>query len=30
MMPHPERHAETPLGGEDGRRIFDGAMEMLA
>ncbi len=30
MMPHPERCAETPLGGEDGRRIFDGAMEMLA
>ena len=30
MMPHPERRAETPLGGEDGRRIFDGAMEMLA
>ena len=29
MMPHPERRAETPLGGEDGRRIFDGAMEML-
>ena len=30
MMPHPERRAETPLGGEDGRRIFDGALEMLA
>ena len=30
MMPHPERRAETPLGGDDGRRIFDGAMEMLA
>ena len=30
MMPHPERRAEIPLGGEDGRRIFDGAMEMLA
>ena len=30
MMPHPERRAEAPLGGEDGRRIFDGAMEMLA
>ena len=30
MMPHPERRAETPLGGEDGRRIFDSAMEMLA
>ena len=30
MMPHPERRAETPLGGEDGRRMFDGAMEMLA
>jgi phosphoribosylformylglycinamidine synthase len=30
MMPHPERRAETPLGGEDGRRLFDGAMEMLA
>ena len=29
MMPHPERRAETHLGGEDGRRIFDGAMEML-
>ena len=30
MMPHPERRAETPLGGEDGRRIFDSVMEMLA
>ena len=30
MMPHPERRAETQLGGEDGRRIFDSAMEMLA
>ena len=30
MMPHPERRAETPLGGEDGRHIFDSAMEMLA
>ena len=30
MMPHPERRAETLLGGEDGRRMFDGAMEMLA
>jgi len=30
MMPHPERRAESPLGGEDGRRMFDGAMEMLA
>ena len=30
MMPHPERRAETRLGGEDGRRMFDSAMEMLA
>ena len=30
MMPHPERRAETLLGGEDGRRLFDGAMEVLA
>ncbi len=30
MMPHPERRAETPLGGEDGRRIFNSAMEVLA
>ena len=30
MMPHPERRAETLLGGEDGRRLFDGALEMLA
>ena len=30
MMPHPERRAETLLGGEDGRRLFDGAMETLA
>ena len=30
MMPHPERRAETPLGGEDGRRIFTSAMEVLA
>ena len=30
MMPHPERRAEILLGGEDGRRLFDGAMEMLA
>ncbi len=30
MMPHPERRAEIPLGGEDGRRIFDSAMEILS
>ena len=30
MMPHPERRAETLLGGDDGRRLFDGAMEVLA
>ncbi|HEY0839517.1 MAG TPA: phosphoribosylformylglycinamidine synthase subunit PurQ, partial [Vulgatibacter sp.] len=23
MMPHPERLAESVLGGEDGRRIFE-------
>lgn len=30
MMPHPERRAEKALGGADGRRMFDGVMEMLS
>ena len=30
MMPHPERRAEQALGGADGRRMFDGVMEMLS
>jgi len=29
MMPHPERLAETLLGGTDGRRLFDGLVEAL-
>jgi phosphoribosylformylglycinamidine (FGAM) synthase-like amidotransferase family enzyme len=30
MMPHPERHAEIALGGEDGKRMFTGVMEALS
>lgn len=30
MMPHPERRAETALGGEDGKRMFTGIVEELA
>ena len=30
MMPHPERRAETALGGEDGKRMFAGIVEELA
>ena len=30
MMPHPERLAETALGGSDGRGMFDGLVEALA
>ncbi len=30
MMPHPERLAETTLGGVDGRGMFDGLVEALA
>lgn len=26
LMPHPERHAEAPLGGMDGRAMFQGLM----
>ena len=29
MMPHPERLAESALGGEDGRAIFDGLASFL-
>ena len=29
MMPHPERLAETLLGGTDGRPMFDGIVEAL-
>ena len=30
MMPHPERRAETALGGEDGKRMFTGIVEALS
>ena len=30
MMPHPERRAETALGGEDGKRLFTGIVESLS
>ena len=30
MMPHPERCAETALGGEDGKRIFTAIVETLS
>ena len=30
MMPHPERLADTALGGTDGRPMFDGLVEALA
>ena len=30
MMPHPERRAETALGGEDGKRMFTGIVEELS
>jgi phosphoribosylformylglycinamidine synthase len=30
MMPHPERRAETALGGEDGKRMFAGIVEALS
>ena len=30
MMPHPERCAETALGGEDGKRMFTGIVEALS
>ena len=30
MMPHPERHAEAALGGEDGKRMFAGLVEALS
>ena len=30
MMPHPERLAETALGGDDGRSIFESALSALA
>lgn len=30
MMPHPERLAETMLGGEDGKRLFDSLMGVCA
>jgi phosphoribosylformylglycinamidine synthase len=30
MMPHPERLFEPMLGGVDGRRLFEGALEALA
>mgnify|MGYP006177224021 FL=1 len=29
MMPHPERLADAELGGEDGKRIFDGLVAAL-
>jgi phosphoribosylformylglycinamidine synthase I len=30
MMPHPERLADTALGGDDGKRMFDGLVATLA
>ncbi|MDG2495389.1 MAG: phosphoribosylformylglycinamidine synthase subunit PurQ [Alphaproteobacteria bacterium] len=30
MMPHPERRAEAALGGDDGKRMFTGVVEMLS
>tara|TARA_B110000971_G_C20005878_1_gene499113 strand:+ start:1098 stop:1766 length:669 start_codon:yes stop_codon:yes gene_type:complete len=30
MMPHPERRAEATLGGEDGKRMFTGIVEVLS
>ena len=29
MMPHPERLAESVLGGDDGRRLFEGIVEAI-
>ncbi len=30
LMPHPERLAESLLGGTDGKAMFDGLMEELS
>ena len=30
LMPHPERKIETAHGGDDGRRLFEGLMELVA
>lgn len=30
MMPHPERAIEAAHGGEDGRRLFEGLLELVA
>ena len=30
MMPHPERKIETAHGGSDGRRLFEGLVELVA
>lgn len=30
MMPHPERLADVELGGDDGKRMFDGLIKALA
>lgn len=30
LMPHPERVSESILGGEDGRRLFESALEYLS
>ena len=30
MMPHPERRIETAHGGDDGRRLFEGLVELVA
>jgi phosphoribosylformylglycinamidine synthase len=30
MMPHPERLADSTLGGTDGRPLFDALIETLA
>ena len=30
LMPHPERKIEAALGGDDGRRLFEGLMELVS
>ena len=30
LMPHPERHFEPLLGSDDGRRVFESAMQKIA
>ena len=30
MMPHPERRIEPAHGGDEGRRLFEGLLELVA